>query len=169
MDMRLGAKFALLVIGILVLASCSATDCDPSKGGLIDGIRCSASGGYDNRIKQREDEHASLLSRKAELTREQQKVQAEQKQATSQVRKMQAEQKKARANLAAVEAQLAGARKDDAALQQQAKDLEGEIALTAKDMDGMAQAEQARRKRLGELQAEQKALDAEYKAATGVR
>jgi chromosome segregation ATPase len=162
-------RFASLLVAALLLSSCAATDCDPTTGGFIGGIRCDASGGYDKRIKEREDQHAALLTRKADLTREQQQIEAERRQAALQLRNKQAEQKKTEADLAAVQEQLAGAKKNDEALQQQAKALEADIADTKSNMDALAQTEQRKRARLGELETEQKALDAEYRALTGGR
>ncbi len=158
-----------MVAAVAALASCAATDCDPTTGGFIGGIRCDASGGYDARIKAREDQHAALLTRKADLIREQRQVEAERQQVRSQLQKKQAEQQKAAADLATVKVQLAGAKKDDAALQHKAKALESDIASVRKDMDELAQTEQRKRIRLRELETEQNALDAEYKAAMGAR
>jgi chromosome segregation ATPase len=162
-------RFALLLVVALLLSSCAATECDPTTGGFIGAIRCDASGGYDERIREREDQHALLLTRKADLLREQQQIEAERRQATLQLRNKQAEQKKAEADLAAVKRQLAGAKKNDQALQQQAKALEADIAEAKSNMDALAETEQRKRARLGELEAEQKALDAEYQAITGGR
>ena len=162
-------RFASLPVAALLLSSCAATDCDPTTGGFIGGIRCDASGGYEKRIQEREDQHAALLTRRAELIREQQQVEAERRQAALQLRNKQAEQKKAEADLAAVQRQLAGAKKNDEALQQQAKALEADIADAKSNMDALAEAEQRKRARLGELESEQKALDAEYRAVTGGR
>jgi chromosome segregation ATPase len=167
--MRNGPKFASLLIAVLLLASCAATDCDPTTGGFIGGMRCDASGGYDKRIKEREDQHATLLTRRAELIREQQQVETERQQAASQRRTKQAEQQKAQAELATVQQQLAGAKKTDEALLQQAKALEADIADAKSNMDELAQTEQRKRARLGELETEQKALDAEYQAVIGGR
>lgn len=160
-------KFApLLGAAALLLSSCAATDCDPTTGGFIGAIRCDASGGYEERIREREDQHATLLTRRADLLREQQQIEAERRQAALQLRNKQAEQKKAEADLAAVRNQLAGAKKNDKALQQQAKTLEADIADAKSDMDALAEAEQQKRARLSELESEQKALDAEYQAVT---
>lgn len=167
--MRNFPRFALLLIGALVFSSCAATDCDPTTGGFIGAIRCDASGGYEERIREREDQHAALLTRRADLVREQQQLEAECRQAALQLRNKQAEQKKAEADLAAVQRQLAGARKNDQALQQQAKALEADIADAKSNMDALTEAEQQKRARLRELEAEQKALDAEYQAVTGGR
>ena len=167
--MRNLPRFASLLIAALLLSSCAATDCDPTTGGFIGAIRCDASGGYSERISEREDQHATLLTRKADLIREQQQLEGERRQVAAQLQKQQAEQKKARADLAAVQRQLAGAKKDDEALQQQAKALEADITDAKSNMDALAEAEQRKRARLSELETEQKALDAEYQAVTGGR
>ncbi len=167
--MRTISKFAFLLGAMLLAASCAPTDCDPTTGGFIGGIRCDASGGYDQRIRAREDQHAALLTRKAELIREQEQVQADRQQAASQLRKRQAEQQKAQTELAAVQKQLAGARKGDQALQQRARSLEQDIAAAKSEMDELAHVEQRKRARIGELESEQKALDAEYQAVIGGR
>jgi chromosome segregation ATPase len=167
--MNMMTKCAALLTIALGVASCAPTDCDPATGGFIGGIRCDASGGYEQRIQAREDQHAALLTRKAELIREQQQAQADRQQASAQLRKKQAEQQKARAELAAVQGQLAGARKDDQALQQRAQALEQDIATAKSEMDELAEAEQRKVARINELEAEQKALDAEYRAVTGGR
>ena len=80
------SRFASLLIAALLLSSCAATDCDPTTGGFIGGIRCDASGGYDKRIQEREDQHAALLTRKADLIREQHQIEAERRQAAGQLR-----------------------------------------------------------------------------------
>ena len=160
------SKFATLPFAALLLSSCAATDCDPTTGGFIGAVRCDASGGYDRRIQEREDQHATLLTRKADLIREQQQVEAERRQAALQLQKQRAEQKKTEADLAAVQNQLAGAKKNDEALRQQAKALEADIADVKSNMDALAETEQRKRVRLGELETEEKALDAEYQAVT---
>ena len=162
-------RFTTLLVAALLLSSCAATDCDPTAGGFIGAVRCDASGGYDKRIREREDQHATLLTRKADLIREQQQIEAERRQAALQLRNKQAEQKKAEADLAAVQNQLAGAKKNDQALRQQAKALEADIADAKSDMDALTEAEQRKRARLDELMTEQKALDAEYQAGSGGR
>jgi chromosome segregation ATPase len=162
-------KFASLLVAVLLLSSCAATDCDPTAGGFIGAIRCDASGGYDKRIKEREDQHATLLTRRADLIREQQQIEAERRQVALQLRNKQAEQKKAETDLAAVQRQLAGAKKNDEALQQKAKALEADIADAKSNTDALAEAEQRKRARLSELESEQKALDKEYQAVTGGR
>ena len=162
-------RLASLLVAALLLASCAATDCDPTTGGFVGAVRCDSSGGYDRRIQEREDQHATLLTRKAELIREQQQLEADRRQAAQQLQKQRAEQKKAEAELAAVQDQLAGAKKDDEALQQQAKALEADIADAKSSMGALAETEQRKRARLDELETEQKALDAEYQAVTGGR
>ena len=164
-----GLKITSSLVAALLLSSCAATDCDPTAGGFIGAVRCDASGGYDKRIREREDQHATLLTRKADLIREQQQIEAERRQAALQLRNKQAEQKKAEADLAAVQNQLAGAKKNDQALRQQAKALEADIADAKSDMDALTEAEQRKRARLDELMTEQKALDAEYQAGSGGR
>lgn len=162
-------RSAPLLAGALLLASCAATDCDPTTGGFVGAVRCDSSGGYDRRIQEREDQHATLLTRKAELIREHQQVETERRQAAQQLQKQRAQQQKAEADLAAVQDQLAGAKKNDEALQQQAKALEADIADAKSSMDALAETEQRKRARLDALETEQKALDAEYQAVTGGR
>ncbi len=69
---------AVWIAARLGLAGCAATDCDPTQGGLIQGVRCDASGGFDARIKERQDQQASLLDQQMQLERESQALDAEQ-------------------------------------------------------------------------------------------
>ena len=77
------------------LAACAATDCDPTQGGLIQGIRCDASGGFDARVKQRQEQQASLLDQQMQIERESQQLEAEQRDVAAQLAGKQAEQQQA--------------------------------------------------------------------------
>ncbi|MFO1127645.1 MAG: hypothetical protein U1E66_04305 [Rhodospirillales bacterium] len=169
--MILRSAAPLIVAGILAasLAGCAATDCDPTQGGLMQGIRCDASGGFDTRIKQRQDQQASLLDQQMALERESQALEAEQRDVAAQLQQKQAEQARAQQQLAAVQRKLKGGQQQNAALQKQAKDLEAQVASTKADIATLGQADQQKKARLAELTREQQSLDQEYKAATGTR
>jgi chromosome segregation ATPase len=158
-------------LGMLLLASCapsSGSDCDPTQGGLFQGIRCSgAGGGFDQRVQARKDQEATLLARRAELSRESERLEAERQTVAADLATQQAEQKRAKAELAAVERKLKSGQQQNRALQQQKKALEADVARTKAEVDQLAAVDANKRARLAELQKEQDNLDKEYKAATG--
>ena len=78
-------RAGLLSITVAGAAACAATDCDPTQGGLVQGIRCDASGGFDARVKQRQEQQASLLDQQMQLARESQQLEAEQRDVAAQL------------------------------------------------------------------------------------
>lgn len=162
-------RAGLLSVAVAGLAACAATDCDPTQGGLVQGIRCDASGGFNSRIKQRQDQQASLLDQQMQIERETQQVEAEQQEVAAQLAQKQAERQKAEKELAAVRRKLATGQQQDAALQAQAKSLEAEVARAKADVGKLSAVDQQKRARLADLAREQQNLDKEYNAATGGR
>jgi chromosome segregation ATPase len=160
------ARALALVLG---LGGCAATDCDPTQGGLVQGIRCDASGGFAGRIQARQDEKDALLDRTLQLERETQLVEAEQQQLAADLERKRAEQRRAEAELAAVQGQLRRGRQHNAALQQRAKTLEADIARSKAEVNGLGQVEQQKKARLAALARERQSLDREYDAAIGGR
>lgn len=166
--MRRNTVIVALVVTV-ALGGCASHDCDPTRGGLISAMGCDFSGGYDKRIKDREGEEAALVQRRAEMSREQTRLETDQRKASAALQQKIAERKKAQSELAEARRALAGSEKDNTALQQQAQALEDEIAQTSGEMGDLTSAERSAQARLSALQKEQKALDAEYKAVTGSR
>ncbi|MBL8668174.1 MAG: hypothetical protein JNM48_12000 [Rhodospirillales bacterium] len=160
---------AALLGPVLVLGACAATDCDPTQGGLIQGIRCDSSGGFDARVKQRQEQQQSLLDQRMQIEQESQQLEAEQRDIAAQLAEKQAEQQRAERELAAIRRKLAGGQQQNAALQKQAKGLEADIAKTKSEIGSLSQVDQQKQARLAELTREQQGLDREYKAATGGR
>lgn len=125
---RMARLPVLLRMGTLLLVAagptaCATTDCDPTQGGLIQGIRCDSSGGFDARIKDRQNQQASLLDQQMALEREIQGVEAQRAGLASQIETKQAEQARAEQQLAAVRRKLASGQQQNVALQKQAKSL----------------------------------------------
>ncbi|MFO1153253.1 MAG: hypothetical protein U1E42_06260 [Rhodospirillales bacterium] len=169
---RMARLPVLLRMGTLLLVAagptaCATTDCDPTQGGLIQGIRCDSSGGFDARIKDRQNQQASLLDQQMALEREIQGVEAQRAGLASQIETKQAEQARAEQQLAAVRRKLASGQQQNVALQKQAKSLEADIAKSKADINGLSQQDQQKKARLAKLSREQQNLDQEYKAATG--
>jgi chromosome segregation ATPase len=148
---------------------CAPTDCDPTQGGLLQGMRCDASGGFDARIRERQNEQASLLDQQMALERESQALEAERRDVAVRLQQKRTEQAKAEQQLAAVRRKLAGGQQQNAALQKQASGLEAEIARTKADINDLGRQDQQKKARLTELTREQQNLEKEYKAATGGR
>lgn len=162
-------RTGLLSIAVASVAACAATDCDPTQGGLVQGIRCDASGGFDTRVKQRQEQQASLLDQQMQIERESQQVEAEQRDVAAQLAQKQGQQQKAEKELAAVRRKLAAGQQQNAALQSQAKALEADVARAKADVGTLSTVDQQKRARLADLAREQQNLDKEYKAATGGR
>lgn len=162
-------RAGLLGITVAGVAACAATDCDPTHGGLVQGIRCDASGGFDARVKQRQEQQASLLDQQMQLARESQQLEVEQRDVAAQLAQKQAAQQKAEKELAAVRRQLAAGQQQNASLQAQAKALEADVARTKADVGKLSAVDQQKRARLAELAREDQNLAKEYDAATGGR
>ncbi len=160
---------AILLAAVFVLGACAATDCDPTQGGLMQGIRCDTSGGFDARVKQRQEQQQSLLDQRMQIEQETQQLEAEQRDVAAQLAQKQAEQQRAEHELAAVRRKLAGGEQQNATLQKQAKRLEADIAKAKSDIGTLSQVDRQKQARLAELTREQQNLDREYKAATGSR
>jgi septal ring factor EnvC (AmiA/AmiB activator) len=159
-----------LVTGVTAgLAGCAPTDCDPTQGGLIQGVRCDASGGFNARIKERQDQQASLLDQQMALERESQALEAERREVAARLQQKQTEQARAEQELAAVRRKLKGSQQQNAALQKQANGLEAEVARTKAEIGDLGRLDQQKKARLAELSRERQNLDQEYKAATGSR
>ncbi|MFO1119613.1 MAG: hypothetical protein U1E38_05730 [Rhodospirillales bacterium] len=162
-------RAGLLSITLAAIAGCAATNCDPTQGGLVQGIRCDASGGFDTRVKQRQEQQAALLDQQMQIERESQQLEAEQRDVAAQLTRKRAEQQKAEKELAAVRRRLATGQQQNAALQAQAQGLEAEVAKAKADIGKLSMVDQQKRARLADLAREQQNLDKEYKAATGGR
>lgn len=160
---------AALIVVVAAASGCAPTDCDPTQGGLIQGMRCDASGGFDARIKERQDQQASLLDQQMALERESQALEAERRDVAARLQQKKTEQAKAERQLAAVRRKLAGGQQQNAALQKEAAGLEAEVARTKADINDLGRVDQQKKARLAELAREQQNLDREYKAATGSR
>lgn len=158
---------AVSMISIAALAACTTGDCDPSQGGLFQGISCDASGGFDQRISEREDTQASLLQRRAELVREKDAAEAERDAVASNLAKKQAEKKKAEKKLADLKKQLAGAQEGNRALEKEAETLAADIEKTQAEIKELQQAESKKQARIQQLNKEQENLNEEYKAYRG--
>lgn len=160
---------AAVMGAVLALGACAATDCNPTQGGLMQGIRCDATGGFDARVKQRQEQRQSLLDQRLQIEQETQQLEAEQQDVAAQLAQKQGEQENAKRELASVRRKLAGSQQQNAALQKQAKSLEAEIARADTDIGALSRVDQQKQARLAELTREQQNLDREYKAATGGR
>lgn len=160
---------AIALVAVIGVGGCASHDCDPTRGGLISAVGCDFSGGYDKRISDREAEEAALVQRRGEMSRERTRLIADQRTLEADLKTKTAERKRAEVELAEARRKLAGSERDNAALQQQAQQLEDEIARTDREIRELTSAERTARTRLSELQKEQKALDAEYRAVTGSR
>jgi len=158
---------ALSIISVAALSACTTGDCDPSKGGLFQGISCDASGGFDQRITEREDTRASLLQRRAELIREKDAAEAERDAVARDLAKKQAEQKKAEQQLADLRKQLEGAEAGNRALEEEANTLAADIEKTQAEITELQQAESKKQARIQELNQEQDDMNQEYKAYQG--
>lgn len=158
---------AVSMISVAALAACTTGDCDPSKGGLFQGISCDASGGFDQRVSEREDTRTSLLQRRAELIREKETAEAERDAVASDLAQKQAEQQKAEQQLAELKKQLADAEEGNSALEKEAETLAAEIEKTQSEIKELQQAEQKKQARIRQLNKEQENLNEEYKAYRG--
>ncbi|MCP5365559.1 MAG: hypothetical protein H6905_10105 [Hyphomicrobiales bacterium] len=159
--------FGLSILMVSALTACTTGDCDPSKGGLFQGISCDASGGFDQRISEREDTRTSLLQRRAELIREKDAAEAERDAVASDLAKKQAEQKQAEKKLADLNKQLAGAQEGNRALEKEAEALAADIEKTQAEITELQQAESKKQARIQQLNQEQENLNEEYKAYRG--
>jgi chromosome segregation ATPase len=165
--MRTTLRISALASLLLASACTGNGDCDPTKGGLFGAIGCDASGGYDKRIQDRQQQQAALLQRKAELTREQEQLESERTSVARDLRAKEAAKGKAEKELAAVRKKLAASQGENRALQEEAKALERQLGASKREIDDLQQAEQRKAARLAELEKEQRNLNKEYDAATG--
>jgi phage shock protein A len=74
----------LLVLSVLIATGCSTTggrgttsQCDPSRGGFFSGISCSSSGGYDQRVRELNQEMLQTKADNETLTQRYQSAKAQ--------------------------------------------------------------------------------------------
>ena len=161
----------MMAFGVFLLAGCaegSDGDCDPTQGGLFQGIRCSGTGGgFDQRVNTRKNQEAALLTRKADLTRESEQIEAERQTVAADLARKQAEYKRATFDRAAIERKLKTSQKQNSALKHQQNNLESEIARTKTEIDELSASDAAKLARLVALQKERDNINKEYEAAIG--
>jgi chromosome segregation ATPase len=158
----LGAAVGCATIGCAAMAG----DCDPTGGGLFRGVACSSTGGFDRRIQERRTQQTSLLTRKAELAKEQSQLEAQRDDLTRDLEAKQAEYTRAERQLASVRSRIASGRGNTTALQAEKKRLEGEVARKGGAVDAVEKAEAQRRARIAQLEQEQKTLNEQFDALT---
>ena len=165
--MRFVRQLPMVVMAVW-LAGCAtmAGDCDPTGGGILRGMACASTGGFDERIRQREAQQTSLLEKKAELASEQSRLEAQRDEMSRLLAAKQAAYERSERELATVRGRIASGRGDTSALQAQAKRLEGELAQRGSEVDALEQTETKRRARIAELEREQSTLNQEFKALT---
>lgn len=167
--MRKHAAIALSLLAGLAVSGCAGTegDCDPARGGLFGGIRCDASGGYDRRIAERQDEQAALAKRNAELTQERDAIEAERREVARALEAKNAERAKAEQQLADVRRKLGTGQQRNRTLQGEAKKLEADIRQNEAEVARLKKTDDTKAARLAELKREEERLTKEYNAYTG--
>lgn len=165
-------RLAMMALGVVALgaglAGCAAMagDCDPTRGGLFGGMACSSTGGYDRRIQERQNTQSDLLTKKAELSAEQSKLEAQRDQMEKDLVAKQAAYDRARRDLKSVQGKIASGKGNTSALQAEKKRLEGKVAQSGGDVDAAQAAEAKRKARIAQLEREQATLNQEFKALT---
>ena len=163
------AAVALSLLAGLAVSGCAGAggDCDPARGGLFGGISCDASGGYDRRIAERQDEQAALAKRSAALTAERDAIEAERREVARTLEARQAEKAKAENQLADVRRKLGAGQQRNRTLQGEAKKLEADIRQNEADVARLKKTDDTKAARLAELKREEERLAKEYEAYTG--
>lgn len=154
---RVGAILA----ASLLLSACQ-TDADPSKGGFLSGVQGITSGGYEQRLQDKQQSLENAQDQQVQRQREVDRLTAQQQAVARQ--RTQAEQKLAALNgdLDKVQAKLSTARKDTSKLKQQVDSLKKRIAL-AEQNPYLDDGEKARQ--LETLRKEKEALEQEVDLA----
>ena len=138
--LRSGAVLALT----LGLAACSASDCDPSKGGFVRGIGCMAGGGYDQRISDRRGAVDQERTRQAHLQQDYEQSRAQQEAVRAQRQAAERQYSVLKRDLEAMKAKLAGAKTGRPELQRQVSDLQTQVSMLERDA-ASPEAEKAQR------------------------
>lgn len=169
MAMHKHAAVTLSLLAGLAVSGCAGAggDCDPARGGLIGGISCDTSGGYDRRIAERQAEQASLAQRSAELTAERDAIEAERREVARTLEAKKAERAKAEKQLADVRRKLGTGQQHNRTLQGEAKKLEADIRQNEADVARLKKTDDTKAARLAELKREKDLLTKEYDAYTG--
>jgi chromosome segregation ATPase len=162
-----------LTSGVLVgLLSGCASSGDPREGGLLGGIQGLSSGGYEQRIREREERLAALRETQSELAEQREsldrsRADAEQQLAmeTRRLADLQVDVSQLRAELNRLEAEHGEQDSRVARLRERLETLQAGMdsqqnALDALEGSGVSDAELERRRR--ELLAQRKALREEY-------
>ncbi|WP_114393941.1 hypothetical protein [Oleisolibacter albus] len=154
---RVGAILA----ASLLLSACQ-TDADPSKGGFLSGVQGITSGGYEQRLQDKQQSLENAQDQQVQRQREVERLTAQQQAVARQ--RTQAEQKLAALNsdLDKAQAKLSTARKDTSKLKQQVESLKKRIAL-AEQNPYLDDGEKARQ--LETLRKEKEALEQEVDLA----
>lgn len=166
MGKHLTIAFSLLLAGSVSGCAGAGGNCDPSQGGLFGGISCDASGGYDRRITERQNEQAALSARNAELTRERDALEAERREVARTLEAKNGERAKAEKQLADVRRKLAAGQQRNRTLQGEAKKLQAEIRQNEAEVARLNKADDTKAARLTELKREEERLTKEYDAYT---
>lgn len=151
-------------LGVMLAAGCATTECDPSQGGYLRGLGCSASGAYGQRQTEKQALVDQERERQTDLQTDYQRTQAEQ----AAVRK---QRQTAEKRYAALQGELDSLRKrlkqskaGNQKLESEIDDLKRQTDLLEKDS---FTSEARKAQRLNELQQQKDVLERQVDLAVG--
>jgi len=158
---RVGA-FAL--VGLVALAGCATTECDPNQGGFVRGVACTADGKYQVRQQEKQQTLSTEQNRSQDLQASYQATQAEQE-------RVRRERQAAERSYAALQDELAAMRATLSAAKAENRELENEIATLESDIELLQMDEftpdSAKRARMEQLRRRKDLLESEVEAVLG--
>ncbi|MBK8906863.1 MAG: hypothetical protein IPM60_02865 [Rhodospirillales bacterium] len=156
-------KFCAAVPVLAVtLTACATGECDPSQGGFIRGIGCSASGSYGERQEQKQAALQQEQQRKSELQTEVERTSQEKAAVRSQREAAERKYASLQNDLDAMEAKLAKSKTENKDLEERLAALQAETVLAKTDTSA---SDAERQKQLRLLQEQKDTLEDEIDQA----
>lgn len=158
-----GSRGVFVLLAALGLNACATTECDPSRGGFVRGIGCSADGKYSARQQEKQQTLSEEQQRSDELKANYEATQTDQARVR---RERQAAERKYAAlqdDLTTMREKLAAAKVTNVALENELAALENEVRLLQQDAFTPEADKQAR---LEKLRRRKELLESEVETAT---
>lgn len=160
--MRIRQAFVIAGIGAL-LSACQTTS-DPTQGGLFGGIGGLASGSYDQRVQDRQQNLENEQDNNVALAREKQRVDQQGSATRAKLTRLEEEYATLSGDIKAMEKQLASAKDQNSDLKSRLDQLQKQVDLVQSDPFA---SEAIKKQRLEELRRQQQLLQDEVNAALG--
>ncbi len=153
---------AVIIAGLGALLSACQTSSDPTQGGLFGGVSGMASGAYDKRIQDRNQNLENEQDRNVAMTRENQRLDQQQVATKAKLTRHEQDYAVLSDGIKALERKLASVKGENNDLKRRAQELQQQIDLVQNDpfADGTA-----KRKKLEALRSEYDTLQAEINLA----